>query len=55
MTPEEETTFYCERAQRNCPIVSKFRYCWDCIFLQELAEDYEEKESKVAGNGKMGS
>lgn len=55
MKTEEETTFYCERVQRNCPVVSRFRYCWDCILLQELAKDYEERENEVAGNGKMGS
>lgn len=27
---DEERPFYCERAQRNCPFESRFRYCWDC-------------------------
>lgn len=55
MKPEEQTAFYCERVERNCPVISRFRYCWDCILLQELAEDYDARENEVAGDGSMGS
>ena len=55
MKDEDETTFYCERVQRKCPVTSRFRYCWDCILLQELVEDYDARENEVAGNGSMGN
>lgn len=39
---DEERTFYCEEAERNCPFVSRFRYC-SCCELRLGVDDPKEK------------
>lgn len=44
---EEEDHFYCDKAQRNCPFTSQFRYCFgDCpvIYLPDLCEEVSGNE-----------
>lgn len=44
---KKERPFYCEKIEKECPFDSRFRYCWDCPDLQELAEDYDaDKEEQ---------
>lgn len=43
---EEERPFYCEKVGHNCPFDSRFRYCWDCYDLQEIAEAYAAEQEE---------
>ena len=38
---EAEDHFYCDKARRNCPFSSQFRYCFDCteIDLPDLCAE----------------
>ena len=39
---DEERTFYCEQAERNCPFDGRFRYC-SCCELRLGVDDPKEK------------
>lgn len=40
---EEEDHFYCDKAQRNCPFSSQFRYCFGGCPVLDLSDLCKEE------------